>query len=69
MTAIIVVNGETAPLTAANVVELLQDAGVDPQARGVAVAVNGTVVPRRDWAQRRLAGGDQIEIVKPFAGG
>ena len=69
MTAIIVVNGETAPLTAANVVELLQDAGVDPQARGVAVAVNGTVVPRRDWAQRRLARGDQIEIVKPFAGG
>ena len=69
MTASIVVNGETAPLTATNVVELLQDAGVDPQARGVAVAVNGTVVPRRDWAQCRLAAGDLIEIVKPFAGG
>ncbi len=69
MTASIIVNGETAPLTATNVVELLQDAGVDPQARGVAVAVNGTVVPRRDWAQRRLAAGDLIEIVKPFAGG
>ena len=69
MTASIIVNGETAPLTAANVVELLQDAGVDPQARGVAVAVNGTVVPRGDWAQRRLAAGDLIEIVKPFAGG
>ena len=69
MTASIIVNGETAPLTAANVVELLQDAGVDPQARGVAVAVNGTVVPRRDWGQRRLAAGDLVEIVKPFAGG
>ncbi len=69
MTASIVVNGETAPLTAANVAELLQDAGVDPQARGVAVAVNGTVVPRRDWVQRRLAAGDLVEIVKPFAGG
>jgi sulfur carrier protein len=69
MTATIVVNGETATLTAANVVELLQTAGVDPQARGVAVAVNGTVVPRRDWAQHRLAAGDLIEIVKPFAGG
>ncbi len=69
MTASIIVNGETAPLTATNVVELLQDAGVDPQARGVAVAVNGTVVPRRDWAQRRLVAGDLIEIVKPFAGG
>ena len=69
MTASIIVNGESAPLTATNVVELLQDAGVDPRARGVAVAVNGTVVPRRDWAQRRLAAGDLIEIVKPFAGG
>ncbi len=69
MTASIIVNGESAPLTATNVVELLQDAGVDPQARGVAVAVNGTVVPRRDWAQRRLVAGDLIEIVKPFAGG
>ncbi len=69
MTASIIVNGETAPLKAANVVELLQDAGVDPQARGVAVAVNGTVVPRRDWAQRRLTAGDLVEIVKPFAGG
>ncbi len=69
MTASIVVNGETAPLTAANVAELLKDAGVDPKARGVAVAINGTVVPRRDWAQRRLAAGDQVEIVKPFAGG
>ena len=69
MTASIIVNGETALLTATNVVELLQDAGVDPQARGVAVAVNGTVVPRRDWAQRRLTAGDLVEIVKPFAGG
>ena len=69
MTASIIVNGETARLTASNVVELLQDAGVDPQARGVAVAVNGTVVPRRDWEQRRLAAGDLVEIVKPFAGG
>ena len=68
MAAAVVVNGEFAPLVA-NVIELLEGVGVDPQARGVAVAVNGTVVPRRDWAQRTLADGDQIEIVKPFAGG
>ncbi len=69
MTATIVVNGETAPLSAANVSELLRGSGVDPQARGVAVAVNGTVVPRREWAQRGLVDGDRVEIVKPFAGG
>ncbi len=69
MTATIVLNGESAPLSAANVIELLQTAGVDPRARGVAVAVNGTVVPRREWAQQSLADGDRVEIVKPFAGG
>lgn len=68
MAAAVVVNGEFAPLVA-NVIELLEGVGVDPQARGVAVAVNGTVVPRRDWAQQALADGDRIEIVKPFAGG
>ncbi|MCG8596112.1 MAG: sulfur carrier protein ThiS [Kiloniellales bacterium] len=68
MAAAVVVNGEFAPLVA-NVIELLEGVGVDPQARGVAVAVNGTVVPRRDWAQQTLADGDRIEIVKPFAGG
>ena len=69
MAAKVVVNGESASLTAETVVELLRSAGVDPQARGVAVAVNGTVVPRRDWTQRALADGDRIEIVRPFAGG
>ena len=69
MAAQVVVNGERAPLTAETVVELLRSAGVDPQALGVAVAVNGTVVPRRDWARQALADGDRIEIVKPFAGG
>ncbi len=69
MAATILVNGEPAPLSAANLIELLQGSGVDPRARGVAVAVNATVVPRRDWAQRSLADGDRVEIVKPFAGG
>ena len=68
MAATVVVNGAFAPLVA-NVIELLEGVGVDPRARGVAVAVNGTVVPRRDWAQQTLADGDRIEIVKPFAGG
>ena len=68
MAATVVVNGEFAPLVA-NVIELLEGVGVDPRARGIAVAVNGTVVPRRDWAQQTLADGDRIEIVKPFAGG
>ncbi len=38
-------------------------------ARGLAVAVNGAVVPRHAWDVTRLAPGDEVEIVKLFAGG
>jgi sulfur carrier protein len=37
--------------------------------RGVAVAVNGTVVPRSSWATTVLAPGDRVEIVTAAAGG
>jgi sulfur carrier protein len=36
---------------------------------GCAVAVNGEVVPRRDWAQRQLMAGDRIEILTAVQGG
>lgn len=37
--------------------------------RGVAVAVNGAVVPRSTWDATTLAAGDEIEIVTAAAGG
>jgi len=37
--------------------------------RGVAVAVNDMVVPRTQWAARRLAPGDAVEIVRATQGG
>lgn len=40
-----------------------------PSPRGVAVAVNGEVVPKSRWASTRLAAGDRIEIVTAAAGG
>jgi sulfur carrier protein len=63
------VNGEDRRLKAATVIELLRDLGVDPERRGVAVALNGAVVRRGDWPGAALAPGDQVEIVKPVAGG
>lgn len=36
---------------------------------GVAIAVNGQVVPRREWGDIRLAEGDQVRVVRPVAGG
>ena len=37
--------------------------------RGVAVAVNGTVVPRSTWAQVDLADGDKVEVLTAAQGG
>ena len=49
------------------VTALLAHFGVNPQT--VAVAVNGDVVPRTDWAQCRLRDGDTVDIVHVVAGG
>ncbi|MBB6253441.1 sulfur carrier protein ThiS [Nitrospirillum iridis] len=48
---------------------LLGEAGVQVGGRGIAVAINGTVVPRARWAERAVADGDAIEIVKVLQGG
>jgi sulfur carrier protein len=37
--------------------------------RGVAVAVNDSVVPRTRWAEHRLAGGEQVLIIRASQGG
>lgn len=37
--------------------------------RGVAVALNGEVVPKSQWESTRLTPGDQVEIVTAAAGG
>ena len=69
MSATIRVNGEKRVVSAATLDELLREETIDPEAKGVAVAINGSVVPRRAWSATRLAAGDAVEIVKPFSGG
>lgn len=68
MNAVIRVNGKEEALVAATVAELLLSRGI-MRAKGVAVALNGEVVPAGSWEKARLATGDQVEIVKPFGGG
>jgi sulfur carrier protein len=65
----ITVNGEPRAERPENVRALVEREGLDPERRGLAVARNGRVVPRQQWAETSLADGDAIEIVKPFAGG
>ncbi len=63
------VNGESRPLDAHNVAELLASMGVDTDTRGIAVALNGTLLPRGRWGTQSLRAGDRLEVVKAFAGG
>jgi sulfur carrier protein len=57
-------SGTTSPLTVAQLVSQLSSAR-----RGVAVAVNGEVVPRSTWAARSLADGDEVEVLTAAQGG
>jgi sulfur carrier protein len=68
MTPLLRINGEDQPFKAMTVAALLEARGVE-QRRGLAVAVNGAVVPARFWRETTLNPGDEIEIVRPFGGG
>ena len=62
------VNGKDEPLAVPTVGDLLAARGIK-RPRGVAVALNGSVVPAGAWQETRLSGGDVVEIVRPFGGG
>ena len=63
------VNGQDELLEVATLAALLQEKAVDTGKRGIAVAVNGAIVPRAVWAQTALRTGDRIEIVRVLQGG
>ena len=63
------VNGQDELLEVATLAALLQEKAVDNGKRGIAVAVNGAIVPRAAWAQTTLRAGDRIEIVRVLQGG
>ncbi len=69
MTISLRINGEPQMVEAATVAALLAAQGIDRNGRGTAVALNGAVVPRRDWDDTPLSADDDIEIVRPFSGG
>lgn len=63
-------NGEALSLeVGATVADLLTARFDDPRPHGIAVAVNGEVVPRGDWAGRVLVEGDGVEVVTAVQGG
>ena len=63
-------NGEPRALPAeATVATAVREAGVPEEGRGVAVAVDGEVVPRTRWADTGLREGQQVEVVNAVQGG
>ena len=69
MTAVLV-NGERLELRDGATVEAaVREAGVEGAERGVAVAVDGEVVPRGEWSDTRLSEGQQVEVVRAVQGG
>ena len=67
--AFIRVNGEREPLAAATLADLLTEKAVDTEQKGIAVALNGAVVPRAVWPATPLKAGDAVEIVRARQGG
>jgi sulfur carrier protein len=67
--AMIQVNGQPLVLSAKHLAALLHERGVNIAGKGIAVALNGAVVPRVTWGETRLRAGDTVEIVLARQGG
>jgi sulfur carrier protein len=67
MNEAIILNGYPIPIEHTTLDQLV--AARIPETRRVAVALNGTVVPRGAWSATRLHAGDRLEIVKITVGG
>ncbi|MBV9311650.1 MAG: sulfur carrier protein ThiS [Solirubrobacterales bacterium] len=66
----VLVNGESRELSDSATVETLVRAlSTAPEGRGVAVAVEGHVVRRAEWATTELANGAHVEVVAAVQGG
>ena len=70
MSVEVVINGERRELPdGATVADLVAAFGGAPDGRGLAVAVDGEVVPRGEWSAVRLPNGAGVEIVVAVQGG
>jgi sulfur carrier protein len=66
----ITVNGTEAELPdGARIADVLDALGVEPGRRGVAIAVDGEVVPRARWDSTSLPSGARVEVVQAIQGG
>jgi sulfur carrier protein len=66
----VVLNGERAELRdGATVRAAVTASGAPAEGRGVAVALDGEVVPRKSWDDMTLREGQRVEVVQAVQGG
>ena len=67
---IVELNGDSVEMAdGASVADAVTAAGANSGRRGVAVAVDGEVVPRSGWEGTHLHEGQRIEVVEAIQGG
>jgi len=65
-----IINGQSSDIPAgATVLAVLGRLGLSLDARGVAVAVDGEVVPRADWKTFALVQDARVEVLTAMQGG
>ncbi|HEX8856392.1 MAG TPA: sulfur carrier protein ThiS [Thermoleophilaceae bacterium] len=66
----VLLNGEPVELAdGTTVAGAVSASGAEPSGRGIAVAVNGEVVPRGEWASIELTEGERVEVLQAVQGG
>jgi sulfur carrier protein len=66
----VVLNGEARELRdGATVDDAVEASGAQADGRGVAVAVDGEVVPRGQWSVTELSDGQRVEVLQAVQGG
>ena len=67
---VVMLNGERRDLGGrATVAEAVELAGAPEGGRGVAVALDGEVVPRGEWATTEVRDGQELEVLRAVQGG
>lgn len=65
-----VLNGRVESFSSAPTIRrLVEESGHDPRGMGVAVALNGEVLPRGMWDGTTIEDGDRVEILVATQGG
>ena len=65
----IVLNGQPRELGAQTLAAALAELRVAGDARGIAVAVDGEVIPRTRWQELELVEGARVEVLTAMQGG